>query len=47
MITELVENINHNENRKGKIQKVISYGSVIYSEKKNTLHFLYDEEEYL
>lgn len=47
MITELVENINHNENRKGKIQKVISYGSVIYSEKKDTLHFLYDEEEYL
>ena len=47
MITELVENINHNENRKGKMKKVISYGSVIYSEKKDTLHFLYDEEEYL
>lgn len=46
MITELVENINHNENRKGKIQKVISYGSVIYSRKKNTLHFLSDEDEY-
>ena len=46
MITELVENINYNENRKGKIQKVISYGSVIYSRKKDTLHFLSDEDEY-
>lgn len=46
MITELVENINHNENRKGKIQKVISYGSVIYSRKKDNLHFLSNEDEY-
>lgn len=39
MITELVENINHNENRKGKMKKVISYGSVIYSEKKGYSSF--------